>query len=139
MESKNREHSADDAAGLDNGDHRRQDTPGCDIVSGRARNGQAAQRCLGQAALMQDPSQHRKRSDAHGDAHEQAKGQKGDMGRGKPRIQEVSQADPHRKGDNNAGVADDDGRVSPMLQQLDVQFHADDEHEQNQAQLAEKV
>jgi hypothetical protein len=61
------------------------------------------------------------------------------MCRGKPLIDKVSQADAHRKGNDYAGMTDNDSSVSFMFQKVDVQFHADDEHEKNQSELAEKV
>jgi len=61
------------------------------------------------------------------------------MRRRKPLIYEVGQADTHRKWDNNTGVTDNDSSMSLMFQQVNVQFQADDEHEKNQAYLAEKV
>ena len=58
------------AAGFHNGHHQGETAPGRQIADGGARQGQAAQRRRGQAALLEDAGEHRKGGEAHGDSHE---------------------------------------------------------------------
>ena len=58
---------------------------------------------------------------------------------GEPLVQVERQHDPQAERHRDAGVADDDSGARPLAQPADVELHADREHEQDHAELAEEL
>ena len=75
-------HASQRSAGGDDRHDERQQDPRGDVVHGRARERHGADGRVGQVAFGQDARQHRKRRDAHGNAHEQGKRVKRNPSRG---------------------------------------------------------
>ena len=93
----------------------------------------------GQAALLEDPRQHREGGDAHRDAHEQGEGAERRAGGRQRRGRASSAARAEEERHDDAGVAHPDRRARAAAQVLEVQLEADHEHEEDHADLAEQA
>ena len=127
------------ACGTDHGDDDGEDGPGGDIVHGGAGDRNRAEGSLGKASFLKNAGEHGKGSDAHGDAHEERKGDKGGSGPGEFADREPARGPPQEIGDDDAGMADDHDRVRLPQQVFYLEFHADGEHEEADADLAEEL
>ena len=100
----------------------------------------ASERRVRQAALVQDARQHRKGRDAHRDPAEQRERIERHAGRGVLRVERERQRHAEHEGDDDAEVADRNRRLRPARAGVTASSSsADDEHEQQHADLTEQL
>ena len=103
--------------------------------------GDGADLGLVNVSLGENPRQHGKCGDAHRRAHEERHRRERHLRRivEEPRIKIERQRRTQQKRRDDAGVADDDGLVAAILEQLGIEFQADEEQEEDHPELAEDI
>jgi hypothetical protein len=122
----------------DERDHTGEDAPGGDVVDGGTRDRDRADLRSEQAPFDEDPRQHGKRGDAHRRAHEEREREEGDARRCELAVQVMGEPRTEGEGHDDAGVADRDRGVAASPQEARVELEADQEHEKDEAELAEQ-
>jgi hypothetical protein len=77
------------------------------------------------------------RGDGHGYTDEQSKRGEGNFAAGETPIEPKREARAQEKRHNDAGMRNGDGSPSALPQQIGVEFQADQEHEQDDANLGD--
>jgi hypothetical protein len=116
-----------------------QDQPADHVVECGARDRHPAQEGMEQVAFKQDARQHREGGDAHGGANEQGERQEIDPHRCQAGVHERGEGRPQAERHEGAGRGGDHYHAAHRLRRLRSRPHADDKHEQDQADLAERI
>jgi len=86
--------------------------------------------------LLDDASQHRKSSDAHGNTHEQGERQKAELVRCVLVKQDQRQCRAQHERHDDAEVRNQQSRLRPGGQGFEIELEPDHEHEKNEADVA---
>ena len=128
-----------DTGGPYDGHHEGKDAPGGHVIDRRAGSGSRAEERLENPAVLQDADEDGKGGDADGNAHEQGEGNERGSRLGEMAVEKKREYHAEKIRDDDAGVADNHGGVRPVAQPGNIELHADGEHEEADADLAEEA
>jgi len=131
----------DEGRALDVGEHQREQAPGRGIVARAGRKRERAHAGARDALLVQDAREHRERGDGHRGAQVQRGRARGHVGR-----EQIGVAPQHERGagaerqrHHDPRARDERGVTDAAQDQPMVELHADDEHVEHEADLAQRI
>jgi hypothetical protein len=123
--------------GLRHADNQRQQTPRRHVVGGRAGESDDSELGLADATVSQDTSEYRECGDRHRHADEECEAGERDVVRRQPREQVNREHRSQHEWRDDAGVRDEDRRLSAPADQIGVEAEADEEHIEDHAYLGD--
>src|SRR6185437_9654171 len=117
----------------------RQQGPRHDIVDSRAQDGGRSQGRTLYVSFLEHAGQHREGRDAHGNAEKKNEWNAADTMRRESDSQRVRQKRSHGEWKYDAHSTRHDGSGAMLIELFVIQFHSDQEQEQNEANGAKNV